>query len=79
MFTSPESIAINLMSRWLAGHVGNDELRRGLEELADEPKGPEARELLDDLRGELAQAGDDQRGAVDRLVRETIEALALGA
>jgi hypothetical protein len=79
MSTSPESTAIHTMSRWLAGHVGNAELRIELARLADAEVGPESRELLDDLRDALATAGDDHRGDVDRLVRESLEALAFGA
>jgi hypothetical protein len=79
MSTSPESTAIHTMSRWLAGHVGNDELRAEVARLEDAEVGPESRELLDDLRDELAHAGDDHRGDVDRLVRESLEALAYGA
>jgi hypothetical protein len=79
MSTSPESTAINTMSRWLAGHVGNDALRAEVANLADAQIGPESRELLDDLRDALATAGDDHRGDVDRLVRESLEALAFGA
>jgi hypothetical protein len=79
MSTSPESAAINTLSRWLAGHVGNEELRGEVARLADVELGPDARELLADLRAELQTAGDDHRGEVDRLVRETLEALAYGA
>jgi hypothetical protein len=78
MSTSPEA-AINLLSRWLAGHVGNDDLRRELAGVEPAGLGAETREVLDDLRSVLAGAGDEQRGEVDRLVRETLEALALGA
>lgn len=78
MSTNPESAVINAMSRWLAGHVGNDELRRQLAGLEGADLGPEGRELLDDLRAELGDSGDEHRGEVDRLVRETMEALALG-
>ena len=78
MSTNPESVVINTMSRWLAGHVGNDDLRRELASLEGAEVGPETRELVDDLRAELGDSGDEHRGEVDRLVRETIEALALG-
>ena len=78
MSTTPESTAIATLSRWLAGHVGNAEIRSELDNLADADVGPESRELVDELRAELATAGDDHRGDVDRLVRETLEALALG-
>jgi hypothetical protein len=80
MSTSPESAAVNLLSRWLAGHVGNDELRRGLAGLGGlGTLGPESRELVDELTGALDRAGGEKSGDVERLVRETLEALALGA
>jgi hypothetical protein len=77
MSTSPESAAVNLLSRWLAGHVGNDELRRSLANLGT--LGPESRELVDELTGALDRAAGEKSGDVERLVRETLEALALGA
>jgi hypothetical protein len=78
MSTNPEAAVINTMSRWLAGHVGNDELRRELASLEGVELGPEGLELLDELRAELGESSDEHRGEVDRLVRETMEALALG-
>ncbi len=77
MSTSPETTAVNLLSRWLAGHVGNDDVRRELGELGE--LGPESRELVDELVIELDRAAGATSGDVERLVRETLEALALGA
>ena len=76
MSTSPESHAVNLLSRWLAGHVGNDDVRRQLSTLGE--VGPESRELIDELVAELDHAAGAKSGEVERLVRETLEALALG-
>jgi hypothetical protein len=77
MSTSPETDAVNLLSRWLAGHVGNDDVRRELSELGE--VGPESRALVDELLVELDRAAGATSGDVERLVRETLEALALGA
>src|SRR4051794_41562340 len=77
MSTSPESI--NTLSRWLAGHIGNDDLRRQLEQLDAPDVGPEGRELVDELVVELDRAAGAKSGEVERLVREAMEALALGA
>ena len=81
MSTRPEATSdrlVNVLSQWLAGHVSHDELRRTLDdEPLDELPG-EGRELVDELRGEL-EGGPASRGDVEMLVRETMEALALGA
>jgi hypothetical protein len=77
MSTSPEANAVNLLSRWLAGHVGNDQVRRELAQLDE--IGPESRELVGELLTELDRAAGAKSGDVERLVRETLEALALGA
>jgi hypothetical protein len=81
MSTRPEATSdrlVNVLSQWLAGHVSHDELRRNLDdEPLDELSG-DGRELVDELRGEL-EAGPSSRGDLEMLVRETLEALALGA
>jgi hypothetical protein len=75
MSTSPESI--NALSRWLAGHVSDAELRAVLATLED--AGPEGRELVDELVVALDRAAGAKSGTVERLVREAMEALAFGA
>ncbi|MEX2211291.1 MAG: hypothetical protein WD689_05955 [Gaiellaceae bacterium] len=64
MSTSPDPI--NVLSRWLAGHVSDDELRRAVAGV------PEAAELSQALE----QGGPTPQ--LQRLVRETLEELALG-
>lgn len=80
MSTRPEATSdrlVNVLSQWLAGHVSHDELRSTLDdEPVDELSG-DGRELVDELRGEL-EGGPESRGDVEMLVRETLEALALG-
>jgi hypothetical protein len=65
---------INVLSRWLARHVSDDELRAVLADV-DELSG-EQRDAVDDLRAQLESA--DGGGEVERAVREALEALALG-
>jgi tripartite-type tricarboxylate transporter receptor subunit TctC len=81
MSTRPEATSdrlVNLLSQWLARHVSDDEVRRFLAEQPLDDVGPDGRELAAELRAEL-EANGASRGDVEMLVRETLEALALGA
>jgi hypothetical protein len=82
MSTSPEPKAddelINLISRWLARHIGNAELRTGLAESDRESLAPGQREAVDELAREVESAEPGQRGELEMIARETLEALALG-
>jgi hypothetical protein len=76
MSTSPDEL-IGVLSRWLAGHLSTAELAASLA-AADrgalsESQAEAVDELLADLR---APAGG--RAQVERVVRETLEAVALG-
>jgi hypothetical protein len=77
MSTSPEDQLVNLLSHWLARHVGDDELRAGLTAADTATLGDGEREAIEELRAELELGGG--RGDLERVVRETLEALALGA
>jgi hypothetical protein len=76
MSTNPEDRLVNVMSQWLARHVDDDELRRELEEADMSELGTEKREALEELREQLASP--EGRGDLEMVVRETLEALALG-
>jgi hypothetical protein len=65
---------VSLLSQWLARHVGDDELRREVEAIGTDELSPEQAEAVGEL---LAELGAD-RGQNEMLVRETLEALALG-
>ncbi len=73
MSTSPD--LIQTLSRWLAGHVDLGQVREALAEPGD--VGPESQDLIEELRGELTRP-DVSRPQLQPLVRETIEAIALG-
>jgi hypothetical protein len=66
MSTSPD--LVHTMSRWLAGHVSDDELR-GVVEREGPPETEELREAL---------ATEAPRPELERLVRETLQDVAAG-
>lgn len=82
MSTSPEARAedrlITLISRWLGRHIGNAELRRGIEETGSDGLGPGSLEALSELSQRLEKAKPGERGELEMIARETLEALALG-
>lgn len=73
---SPDAL-VNLLSHWLARHVDDQELRSGLVEA--EGRGDlsaDQAQAVSELIAEL-DAGES-RGELERVARETLEALALG-
>ena len=74
MSTNPEEHVVGLLSRWLARHVSDEELRRRVEAIGTDELSPTQAEAVEELLDEL---GAD-RGQNEMLVRETLEALALG-
>src|SRR3954454_20023703 len=78
MSTSPDTLVVNLLSRWLAGHAAEEELARELRTVDTGEFGPEAEELVEELVDELHSEDGADRGDLERLVRETLEAVALG-
>jgi hypothetical protein len=76
MSTRPDRQLVTLLSRWLARHAGDDELRSGLDEIGVEGLEPQQREAVEELAAELARPGS--RGSLEQTARETLEALALG-
>jgi hypothetical protein len=75
---SPEDRIVGLLSRWLARHIGNAELRREIESAGRNGLSTEQEEALDELLVELDRVGPTERGDLEMAVRETLEALALG-
>src|SRR5438132_9445710 len=80
MSTSPETAhraddrIVTLLSQWLARHVGDDELRREVESIGTAELSAGQAKAVDELLAELSS----DRGQNEMLVRETLEALALG-
>ncbi len=75
MSTNPEDHLVNVLSKWLAHHVDDEELRREVEDADTSQLGAEQSEALRELREQLADSGD--RGDLEMVVRETLEALAI--
>ncbi len=69
---------MSALSHWLAYHLGNAELRTRLRELGTDCLDPEQAEMIDEVLAELDQAPEGERGELEMLVRETLEAIALG-
>jgi hypothetical protein len=83
MSTSPDTQRtddqiVTLLSHWLMGSVGNDELRKRIEEIGTEELAPGQRAAVEELLVELRNALPGERGDLEMIVRETIEALAYG-
>jgi hypothetical protein len=66
-----------LISRWLARHIGNAELERGLAESDRAELAPGQLEAVDELAAHLQKAAPGERGELEMIARETLEALAL--
>jgi hypothetical protein len=82
MSTSPETTTraddrlVTVISRWLARHVSDDELRRALEQVGSGDLTADQAEAAEELRTELSEGRD--RAELEMVARETLEALALG-
>jgi len=74
---SPSDDVVNLLSRYLARHLSERELLVELRRVDADGLEGDAGEFLAELRDELGTP-DAKRGSVEVLVRETLEAIALG-
>jgi hypothetical protein len=77
MSTNPEDRIVALLSRWLARHLDNVQLREELQAADRGELSSGQAAAVDELLAELTEATPSDRGALEPLVRETIEALAL--
>jgi len=76
MSANPEDRLVTLLSHWLARHASNEELMRGLDEAEIEALEPEQATAVQELRIELRSTNGPAE--LEMVVRETLEALALG-
>jgi hypothetical protein len=82
MSTSPETSQrvddhlVKVISRWLARHLRDEELRRELDRVEPGALEPGQEEALEELRSGLGQ--NRERAELEMVARETLEALALG-
>ena len=68
---------INVLSRWLAGHVRTEDLGRCIDEIGLDGLEREQVEAVAELLAELRDPAGHP-GELQKVVRETVEALALG-
>lgn len=84
MSTSPEPISraddqiVTLLSQWLVGQLGNDALRKAVEDIGTDELAPGQRDAVGELLGELRLAVPGERADLQVVVRETLESLAYG-
>ena len=76
MSTSPDDHLVNVLSHWLARHVDNAGLLRELEAVDMSALSPAQAEAVEELREEIVSTNG--RGDLEMVVRETLEAVALG-
>jgi hypothetical protein len=69
---------VSLLSQWLTRSLGNDELRKRIEEIGTAELAPGQRTAVDELLVSLGNAFPGERGELEVVVRETVEALAYG-
>jgi hypothetical protein len=69
---------VSLLSQWLMRSLGNDELRKRIEEIGIDDLAPGQRAAFQELLVALGNAFPGERGDLEMHVRETLEALAYG-
>jgi hypothetical protein len=74
----PDDEIVTVLSEWLAFGAGTEELRTRLQEIDRSGLDGEAAEAVHDLLDELGSEPSSGRGHLERHVRETLDAVALG-
>jgi hypothetical protein len=69
---------VTLLSHWLTRQLGNDELRRKVEEIGTDDLAPGQRDAVRELLAQLQTAPPGERGQLEATVRETVETLVYG-
>ncbi|HEY4346752.1 MAG TPA: hypothetical protein VGM80_04120 [Gaiellaceae bacterium] len=69
---------VSLLSEWLMRTLGNDELRKHIEEIGVAELAPGGRAAVEELLAALAHALPGEHGDLEMIVRETLESLAYG-
>jgi len=77
-FQRTDDAIVSLLSQWLMRSLGNDELRKRIEEIGTDDLAPGQRTAVGELLVALGNAFPGERGDIEMLVRETLEALAYG-
>jgi hypothetical protein len=67
-----------LISLWATASLGNDELRKRIEDVGTETLAPGQRAAVEELLHELRNALPGERGDLEAVMRRTLEELAYG-
>jgi hypothetical protein len=83
MSTSPEfqrtdDEIVSLLSQWVMRNLGNDELRKRVEEIGTDELAPGQRTAVQELLVALANGFRGERGVLEVFVRERVVSLAYG-
>jgi hypothetical protein len=73
----PDDAIVNLLSHWLARHVDDDGLRDGVAAIGTDALSSDQAEAVDELLAHFDELRVGHAGELQRLVRETLEAVAL--
>jgi hypothetical protein len=77
-FRHPDEELMALLSQWLQGELGNDELRKRVEEVDSAYLAPGQRDAVEELMAQLRNALPGERAELERVVADTRESLAYG-
>ena len=77
-FQRTDDEIVTLLSQWVMRTLGNDELRKRIEEIGTAELAPGQRTAVEELLVALSDALPGERGDLEMVVRETVEALAYG-
>jgi hypothetical protein len=77
-FRRADDELITLLSHWLNGSLGNDELRRRVQEVDGDELAPGQRTAVHEVLAELATAPPGERDRLQPIVKSTIETLVYG-
>ena len=77
-FQRTDDEIVSLLSRWLMRTLGNDELRKRIEEIGTADLAPGQRSAVNELLVALANSFPGERGDLEMVVREAVESIAYG-
>jgi len=77
-FQRTDDEIVSLLSQWLNRTLGNDELRKRIEELGTAELAPGQRAVVENLLSALGNAFPGEREELETVVRESAESIAYG-
>jgi hypothetical protein len=78
-FQRTDDEIVSLLSQWLNLTLGNDELRKRLDQVNTDDLAPGQRSAVANVQSALANAFPGERGQLEAVVRESAESIVYGA